>query len=126
MSVTSITTTWTTTGSPIGELTLVAADGRLAGVYFPRHWYRPDPATVGRFAETGFEEVKRQLAEYFAGDRERSISRSTSGGTNSSAASGTWSAPSRTARPRPTATWPASWAARCWPRTSARRWDATR
>ncbi len=71
MSVTSITTTWTTTGSPIGELTLVAADGRLAGVYFPRHWYRPDPATVGRFAETGFEEVKRQLAEYFAGDRER-------------------------------------------------------
>ena len=64
-------TIWTTTGSPIGELTLVADDGRLTGVYFPHHWYRPDPATFGHHAETGFGEVKRQLAEYFDGDRER-------------------------------------------------------
>jgi methylated-DNA-[protein]-cysteine S-methyltransferase len=67
----SNTTEWTTTGSPIGELTLVADDGRLTGVYFPHHWYRPDPATFGRRAETGFGEVKRQLAEYFAGERQR-------------------------------------------------------
>jgi methylated-DNA-[protein]-cysteine S-methyltransferase len=73
MTATGITTetTWTTTDSPIGELTLVADDGALTGVYFPKHWYRPDPATFGRPAETGFGEVKRQLAEYFAGRRQR-------------------------------------------------------
>ncbi len=65
------TTSWATTGSPVGELTLVADDGALVGVYFPHHWYRPDPAAFGRPAETGFGEVKRQLAEYFAGERER-------------------------------------------------------
>jgi len=65
------TTSWTTTGSPIGELTLVADDGRLTGVFFPHHWHRPDPATFGRPAESGFDEVKRQLAEYFAGERQR-------------------------------------------------------
>jgi methylated-DNA-[protein]-cysteine S-methyltransferase len=66
----STTTGWTTTGSPVGELTLVADDGRLTGVYFPHHWYLPDPATFGRPAEAGFGEVKRQLAEYFAGERQ--------------------------------------------------------
>ena len=71
MTTASITTTWTTTGSPVGELTLVAADGRLTGVYFPHHWYRPDPATFGRHAATGFDEAERQLAEYFAGERRR-------------------------------------------------------
>jgi methylated-DNA-[protein]-cysteine S-methyltransferase len=63
------TTWWTTTRSPIGELTLVADDGILTGVYFSRHWYRPDPASFGRPAQSGFEEVKRQLDEYFAGER---------------------------------------------------------
>jgi len=61
--------THTITGSPLGELTLVAQDGELTGVYFPHHWYRPDPATFGDRDETGFGEVKRQLDEYFAGDR---------------------------------------------------------
>ena len=60
---------WATTGSPIGELTLVVGDRGLTGVYFPHHWYRPDPASFGRRAEAGFGEVRRQLAEYFAGDR---------------------------------------------------------
>jgi methylated-DNA-[protein]-cysteine S-methyltransferase len=60
---------WTTTSSPIGELTLVAGDSRLTGVFFARHWYRPGVATFGRHAGTGFGEVKRQLAEYFAGER---------------------------------------------------------
>ena len=55
----------------IGELTLVAEDGRLTGVYFPHHWYKPDPATFGPRAGTGFEDAKAQLAEYFAGDRDR-------------------------------------------------------
>jgi methylated-DNA-[protein]-cysteine S-methyltransferase len=69
-TVTTATTTHTAVGSPIGELTLVADDGRLTGVYFPHHWYRPDPATFGQPSEAGFGEARRQLAEYFAGRRE--------------------------------------------------------
>jgi len=64
-----MSTTHTTIDTPFGELTLVADDGTLSGVYFPGHWTRPDPATFGERSERGFEEVERQLAEYFAGDR---------------------------------------------------------
>ena len=63
--------THTTVDSPVGELTVVAEDGRLTGVYYPHHWYRPDPATFGDRAEAGFEEVAQQLAGYFAGRRKR-------------------------------------------------------
>jgi methylated-DNA-[protein]-cysteine S-methyltransferase len=61
----------TIANSPIGELTLVAVRGRLTGVYFPHHWYKPDPATFGPRTAVGFDEAKGQLAEYFAGDRTR-------------------------------------------------------
>jgi methylated-DNA-[protein]-cysteine S-methyltransferase len=61
--------THTTIDSPIGELTLVADDGKLTGVYFPHHWYAPDPATFGPESGAGFDEATEQLAEYFAGDR---------------------------------------------------------
>jgi methylated-DNA-[protein]-cysteine S-methyltransferase len=64
-----MTTTHTTIATPLGELTLVAHDGTLTGVYFPGHWTRPDPAMFGERADRGFEEVERQLCEYFAGDR---------------------------------------------------------
>ena len=63
--------THTTIDSPVGELTLVARDGSLTGVYFPHHWYRPDAATFGDRDDAGFGETKRQLAEYFDGGRER-------------------------------------------------------
>jgi methylated-DNA-[protein]-cysteine S-methyltransferase len=61
--------THTTIDSPIGELTLVARDGALSGLYFPGHWYLPDPATFGSRTSTGFEQAEQQLAEYFAGER---------------------------------------------------------
>ena len=64
-----MTVNHTTVDSPIGELTLVARGGRLTGVYFPHHWYKPDPAAFGPRTETGFEEAASQLAEYFAGQR---------------------------------------------------------
>jgi len=64
-------TTHTIADSPIGELTLVADEGKLTGVYFPHHWYKPDPDTFGPRSDTGFEQVTEQLAEYFAGDRRR-------------------------------------------------------
>ncbi len=64
-----MTISHTIAGSPLGELTIVADEDRLTGVYFPHHWYAPDPATFGPRAETGFEAARSQLAEYFAGDR---------------------------------------------------------
>lgn len=69
-AATATITSHTTVGSPLGELTLVADDGTLTGVYFPHHWYRPALASFGRRSETGFGEARRQLAEYFAGRRE--------------------------------------------------------
>jgi len=63
--------THTLVDSPVGELTLVAEDGKLTGLYFPHHWYRPDAATFGDRDDAGFRTARRQLAEYFAGDRER-------------------------------------------------------
>lgn len=63
------TATNTIVDSPIGELTLVARDGALSGVYFPGHWYMPERETFGVHREHGFEAAERQLAEYFAGER---------------------------------------------------------
>jgi methylated-DNA-[protein]-cysteine S-methyltransferase len=61
----------TTVSSPVGELTLAADGGALTGLYFPRHWYRPDPAVLGSRSDEGFGPVRQQLAEYFAGHRDR-------------------------------------------------------
>ena len=63
------TITHTTFASPIGELTLVADAGTLTGLYFPHHWYQPDPATFGARSDLEFAPARRQLAEYFAGQR---------------------------------------------------------
>jgi methylated-DNA-[protein]-cysteine S-methyltransferase len=65
-------TTHSTADSPIGEITLVVDGGVLIGLYFPHHWYQPDRATFGPRAEHGaFAAAERQIAEYFAGRRER-------------------------------------------------------
>jgi methylated-DNA-[protein]-cysteine S-methyltransferase len=63
------TTTHTTIESPLGELTIAAERGHLVGLYFPHHWYMPDRETLGTHTDVGFEEVQRQLGEYFAGRR---------------------------------------------------------
>jgi methylated-DNA-[protein]-cysteine S-methyltransferase len=55
--------------TPLGELTLVAENGTLSGVYFPGHGTRPDPTSFGQRVESGFEEPERQLLEYLAGER---------------------------------------------------------
>ncbi len=64
-----MSTTHTTMETPIGDLTLVGESGVLIGLYFPGHWTRPARSGFGRRAEEGFGEVRRQLAEYFAGER---------------------------------------------------------
>jgi methylated-DNA-[protein]-cysteine S-methyltransferase len=53
----------------LGELTVVREDGALTGLYFPRHWPRPDRTAFGPRTDEGFEDVARQLDEYLAGDR---------------------------------------------------------
>jgi len=58
-----------TIDSALGELTLVGQDGALTGVYHPGHWTRPDRATFGARADSGFEEAERQLHEYLVGTR---------------------------------------------------------
>ncbi|MBO0807669.1 MAG: methylated-DNA--[protein]-cysteine S-methyltransferase [Actinobacteria bacterium] len=55
--------------SPLGELTLVASDRRLSGVYFAGQRNRPRPERLGRPTPEEFAEPGRQLGEYFAGER---------------------------------------------------------
>jgi methylated-DNA-[protein]-cysteine S-methyltransferase len=64
-----MTATHTTIDSAIGELTLVARDGVLSGIYFPGHWHMPAPEVFGTRSEGGFEQACRQLGEYFGGER---------------------------------------------------------
>ena len=55
--------------SAYGPLTLVAVDGRLAGLYMEQHRHRPPPETFGPRDEEPFGAVKAQLTEYFEGRR---------------------------------------------------------
>ena len=66
-----MTVTHTRIPSPVGELTLVAADGALTGVYFPEHRHHPGVETFGDRDDAGFDEAVAQLGEYFAGERRR-------------------------------------------------------
>ncbi|WP_265443334.1 methylated-DNA--[protein]-cysteine S-methyltransferase [Flexivirga meconopsidis] len=57
--------------TPIGPLTLVAEDDSLVGVYMASHRHQPDVDNFGALVESDalLDEVRRQLDEYFAGDR---------------------------------------------------------
>lgn len=55
--------------SPLGELTLVAREGALVGLYYPHHWYGPDPASFGAYNDCGFEAVRAQIHDYLTGQR---------------------------------------------------------
>ncbi len=59
----------TVVDSPIGELTLVADGDVLTGLYFTGRSHQPKPEALGERTDDGFVEVRRQLDEYFAGDR---------------------------------------------------------
>jgi methylated-DNA-[protein]-cysteine S-methyltransferase len=60
---------YTVLATTLGELTVVREGGLLTGLYFPRHWPRPDRAAFGARSDEGFGEVARQLGEFLAGDR---------------------------------------------------------
>ena len=53
----------------LGELTVVREGRAVTGLYFPRHWPRPDRTAFGARAEDGFADIASQLREYLAGTR---------------------------------------------------------
>jgi methylated-DNA-[protein]-cysteine S-methyltransferase len=59
--------------SPLGELTLVAEDDALIGLYFRHHWYRPATASFGPLVDVESDDVlataATQLTDYLAGRR---------------------------------------------------------
>jgi methylated-DNA-[protein]-cysteine S-methyltransferase len=59
--------------SSLGDLTLVADDDTLTGVYFRHHWHRPAEDTFGLRVDTESDtllaEAQSQLSDYLAGDR---------------------------------------------------------
>jgi methylated-DNA-[protein]-cysteine S-methyltransferase len=75
MSPTTTSTRHTVIESPVGPLTVVRNDDGLVGLYFPRHWTRPDQSTFGPLVEAEsddvFREAARQLDGYFAGNRRK-------------------------------------------------------
>jgi methylated-DNA-[protein]-cysteine S-methyltransferase len=60
----------TTFDTPLGELTLIREGERIAGLYFPHHWYLPPQSSFGPRVDDGFDVVTGQLTEYFAGQRQ--------------------------------------------------------
>lgn len=67
---TNAATRWhTVVPTVLGELTLVRNADALLGLYFPNHWYRPDPVTFGPRRAEGFDEAAGQLDDYLAGQR---------------------------------------------------------
>lgn len=55
--------------TPIGELLLAGEEDALTMIGFPKGSMRRDPESDWIFSEQPFEEVRRQLSEYFAGER---------------------------------------------------------
>jgi methylated-DNA-[protein]-cysteine S-methyltransferase len=53
----------------LGKVTVVREACALSGLYFPRHWPRPDYTAFGARTDEGFEDIARQLGEYLAGER---------------------------------------------------------
>ncbi len=60
---------YTVVESPVGALTLVGDGDALSALYFPDHVRRPVQDTFGPRDDSAFAEARRQLAEYFAGER---------------------------------------------------------
>ena len=55
--------------TPVGELLLAGDDEGLSLISFPRDRYHGDPKPDWIYNEKPFEAARRQLSEYFAGER---------------------------------------------------------
>lgn len=53
----------------LGDLTVIREGRAVTGLYFPRHWPRPDQGAFGTRVEHGFADIASQLEEYLAGNR---------------------------------------------------------
>ena len=63
-------TIWhTVVPTSMGALTLVRDAEALRGLYYPHHWYLPNPLRFGPRRADGFDDVIRQLREYLDGQR---------------------------------------------------------
>jgi methylated-DNA-[protein]-cysteine S-methyltransferase len=58
-----------TVESPVGRLTLAARGGCLVGVQMEEQRHATAPPPGSRRDDAGFDDVRTQLEEYFAGDR---------------------------------------------------------
>jgi methylated-DNA-[protein]-cysteine S-methyltransferase len=60
-------------GTVLGDLTLVATDDALVGVFFAHHWTRPSRDSFGPRVDAGDDTLlgtaRTQLAEYLGGER---------------------------------------------------------
>lgn len=61
--------TYTTIDSPVGDLTIVAADGVLCGLYMDQQRHRPTDDRFGERDDGLLPEALRQLRDYFDGRR---------------------------------------------------------
>ena len=113
-----MTTTHTIIDSPIGELTLVAVNGTLSGLYFAGHWTRPDPATFGERSDRGFEQVEGSSPSTSRARAPRSRSPLSPVGDGFQRRSGVSSSRFHMARRRPTAPSRGSSATPPWPAQS--------
>lgn len=66
-------TFFTTMDSPVGDLALVGDGEALSGLYMTDHRHRPPLAPGARRDDRAFAQARRQLDEYFAGERTRFI-----------------------------------------------------
>src|SRR4051812_26800572 len=69
LETSTMTRTHTVVPSPIGPLTAVREGGALVGLYMELSRRPLVPAVVGQRSDDGFDDVVRQLVEYFAGRR---------------------------------------------------------
>ncbi|MCW2749413.1 MAG: cysteine methyltransferase [Aeromicrobium sp.] len=57
----------------LGDLTAVAEDDAVAGIYFPHHWHPPVAGSIGELVDEADDPViagiHRQLDEFLAGER---------------------------------------------------------
>jgi methylated-DNA-[protein]-cysteine S-methyltransferase len=69
MLTSSATARHTVIRTRLGDLTIVRDGDHLTGLFFPHHWYKPDPATFGPRVDEGFGDIADQLGEYLDGAR---------------------------------------------------------
>jgi len=68
----------------LGEVTLVAAEDSIVGLYFPQHWVQPSPQSLGEKVDVDDDAVMAaalaQLTEYLNGERKAFVLKTATNG----------------------------------------------